>query len=103
MAKVEAPKAVVKQLTAYFNRNGYVRYQNTDRLATEPYGSYKKGDEVRLVANSASELRQIRQLLQAAGFNPGRPFGKDNQWRLPLYGREAVARFLSLVGAVTED
>jgi hypothetical protein len=89
---------VVEQLGAFFRRNGYVRRQSADRLAAEGYEAYKKGDEVRLVADSKAELRAIRRLLRAAGFTPGRPFPKANQWRQPVYGRAAVARFLALIG-----
>ena len=97
MAK-DAPSAeVVEQLAVFFRRNGYVRRPNPDRLAAEGYKGYKKGDEVRLVADSRAELRAIRRLLRAAGFDPGRPFAKARQWRQPLYGRNAVSRFLALV------
>ena len=61
---------------------------------------YKKGDEVRLVANTPSELSRILQLLRTEGFKPGRPFLKDkqgSQYRVPLYGREQVARFLKKI------
>ncbi|MCI0405756.1 MAG: hypothetical protein L0209_06755 [candidate division Zixibacteria bacterium] len=86
------------QLTIFFRRNGYVRRQNAKRLTVEGYMAYKKGDEVRLAANSMAELKTIRRLLRQAGFKPGKPFAKARQWRQPVYGREAVARFLALVG-----
>jgi hypothetical protein len=89
----------VAQLAAFFRRNGYVRRQKADRLAADGPQGYKKGDEVRLVAESAAELRIIRRALRAAGFLPGRPFAKSSQWRQPVYGRAAVARFLALVDA----
>ena len=42
----EAPSPeVIAQLAAWFRRNGYVRRQNPDRLATEGYMEYKKGEE----------------------------------------------------------
>jgi hypothetical protein len=97
MVMTTPTRAVVKQLTALFQRNGYVRRLNPQRRAAEPQ-TYKKGDEVRLVAESQAELRAIRRLLRAAGFTPGRAFRKAKQWRQPLYGRDAVARFLALVG-----
>ena len=61
------------------------------------YLRYKKGDEVRLTAQSA--LARIRRLLELAGFTPGQPFLKARQYRQPVYGREAVRRFLGLVEA----
>ncbi len=98
MAEVVPSPAVVEQLAALFRRHGYVRWQNPERLSADGYMGYKKGDEVRLVANTVAELRAIRRLLRQAGFTPGRPFAKARQWRQPVYGRAAVARFLDLVG-----
>ncbi len=89
--------SVIKHLADFYDRNGYVRWQNTRRLRNESWGSYKKGDEVRLVAQTRAELRLIRRLLRRAGFRPGRPFVKGRQYRQPLYGRQDVARFLYLV------
>jgi hypothetical protein len=98
VVEVGSPDPVVTQLAAFFNRNGYVRRVNAERRAAEPR-SYKKGDEVRLVAESAKELRTIRRLLRTAGFRPGRAFRKDKQWRQPIYGRSIVTQFLALIGA----
>lgn len=89
---------IVQQVRRLFRRSGYVRRQDPARLATEGYMEYKKGDELRLVARSAAELRHIRLLLRQAGFKPGRAFAKGRQWRQPLYGRATVARFLALIG-----
>ncbi len=93
-----ATETTAKQLTDFFQRNGYVRRQNSDRLSEVGSQSYRKGDEVRLVANTRVELALIRRLLRAAGFKPGRAFTKGRQYRQPLYGRAEVARFLELVG-----
>ncbi|MBI4536418.1 MAG: hypothetical protein HY712_00500 [candidate division NC10 bacterium] len=89
----------VEQLVALFERNGYVRRQNRKRLQAEGWRRYKKGSELRLVAASESELQVIQRLLRQAGFKPGRPFAKGRQFRQPVYGRDAVARFLALVAA----
>ncbi len=91
-------RGVAGRLADLFCRNGYLRFQNAGRLAAEGYWGYKKGDEVRLVADSLAELAEIRRLLRAAGFKPGRPFRKAKQYRQPLYGRSEVVRFLALVG-----
>jgi hypothetical protein len=91
-------EAVVERLAELFARNGYVRRQNADKLA-EKGRTYKKGDEVRLTANTKTELREIRRLLALAGFAPGNAYAHGKQWRQPVYGRAAVARFLKLVGA----
>ncbi len=91
--------AVIARLAALFRRNGYVRRQDAERLRAEGWQVYKKGHEVRLVAGSPAELAEMRQLLKAAGLQPGRPFRKGSQYRQPIYGKRAVARFLELVGA----
>ena len=93
------PAPVIAALARYFHRNGYVRRQNARRLSREGYSRYKKGDEVRLTAQSPEELARIRRLLELAGFTPGQPFLKARQYRQPVYGREAVRRFLGLVEA----
>ncbi len=90
------PARSLARLKALFGRNGYVRIQNPDRV--EPGGRvYKKGDEARLVAANRTELAEIRRLLKEAGFKIGRPFAKSNQFRQPIYGRDQVARFISLM------
>ena len=94
---VKIKQQAIKKLAAIFHRNGYIRRFNPKRRAKEKR-KYKKGDEVRLVADTYDELRAIRRLLREAGFAPGRPFRKGKQWRQPVYGRETVARFLELVG-----
>jgi len=91
--------STARRLRFFFDRNGYVRWQNPHRLADEKQKrTYKKGDEVRLVARSIDELETIIRLLERADFKPGRPFEKANQWALPIYGRHEVARFLKLIG-----
>jgi len=89
--------AVVKQLRESFRRNGYVRRQNPVRVEEEGSRRYRKGDELRLTASSAEELRLVRRLLRQAGFRPGRAFVKGQQYRQPVYGRQEVARFLDLI------
>jgi hypothetical protein len=84
-------------LAYFFERNGYVRRQDRLRYEEEGYRRYKKGFEVRLIAATESELAEIRELLVATGFKPGRPFPKARQWAQPIYGRQAVERFLALV------
>jgi hypothetical protein len=86
-----------EQLAWFFHRNGYIRWLDPERRDKEA-GLYKKGDEVRLVAKSTDELRKIRRLLHQAGLRAGTPFRKGRQWRQPVYGRGAVARFLTLIG-----
>lgn len=94
------PPPAVLELVAFFLRNGYVRRHNSARYAAVGYMKYKKGYEVRLVANDDAELARILLLLKDSGFKPGRPFRSDKtggQYRVPIYGREQVARFLRIV------
>lgn len=91
-------RRAIGRLAQLFHRNGYVRWQNAERLLLDGYMRYKKGDEVRLVAKSRAELKEIRRLLRLAGFKTRRPFSKGRQFRQPIYGRGEVARFLALLG-----
>jgi len=86
-------------LARAFRLRGYVRRQDKRRLTREGYMRYKKGDEVRLMANSAAEVMLLQRLLRRAGFKPGRAFSKGRQYRQPIYGREQVRRFLEMVNA----
>ncbi len=97
MSKTKTAGSQLKTLSDFYHRNGYVLVQNASRQKKEGR-KYKKGDEVRLVALSMTELRQIRKLLADAGFKGGRPFKTVNRYRQPVYGREQVQRFLDLVG-----
>jgi hypothetical protein len=97
-AQQRSPQAaVVEQLARFFHRNGYVRRQSAERLARDRE-RYKKGDEVRLTAMNKNELAVIRRLLKAAGFKPGSPYRKNSRYQQPVYGKQAVRDFLSLVG-----
>lgn len=90
--------STIDQLTSFYYRSGFARFQHLDRAREKDWWkSYKKGDEIRLVARSRSELATIRRLLRRAGFKPGRPYSQGRAYRQPLYGREAVARFILLV------
>lgn len=85
------------QLADFFRRNGYLRQQDRQRLKREGYVGYKKGDELRFVANSKSELILIRHLLTRLGFKPAKPFEKSNQFRQPIYSRIEIERLLRLM------
>lgn len=100
--ETEPVASTVAQLRAIYVRNGYVRRLNAKRRRKEKRG-YHKGDEIRLVAESTRELREIGQLLRSAGFEPGTPFAKHSRWVQPLYGRNAVAEFSKLIGEKGES
>ncbi len=77
-----------------------MRRHDAERYATQGYRKYKKGEEIRLVANGREEQERILRRLKLAGFRAGRPFRKAperNQYCVPIYGREQVARFLRMV------
>ena len=93
--------AVVRELTEIFDRNGYVRRQNPDRVTRDGWARYKKGDEVRLSARTEVDLERLQSLLVAAGFKPGRPYAQGSLYRQPLYGRKQVAAFLELIGRLS--
>jgi hypothetical protein len=82
-------------LVGLFLRNGYVRSPSETRRDREGR-EYKKGYEVRLVLNTREELAQARRLLAQAGLRAGRPFAKHRRIVQPIYGREALERFLEV-------
>jgi len=91
---VNGNKQALKSLITLFQRNGYVRV--VDEKHRKEFGQkYKKGYEVRLVANSKEELQIIRRLLKQAGFKPGKPYKKHLQFVQPVYGKSAVDWFAS--------
>jgi hypothetical protein len=102
-AMPDPPKTVFSNLAWFYNRNGYVRSQNKERMESEGSGRYKKGEEVRLIAYSEHELKVIQSLLSKAGFKYGKPFRKKTLYCQPVYGRQAVARFLQMVESVSGE
>ncbi len=97
---IPIPISAAVELTAFFRRNGYVRRHDAARYAAQGCMKYKKGGEIRLVANEDKERVRIQRLLKLAGFKAGRPFRKSaerTQACVPIYGREQVARFLSML------
>jgi hypothetical protein len=98
MPKPLTKREVIAELTERFQRNGYVRAKNVERLNEVGSQIYKKGYEVRLTAHSEEELLHIQELLQALGFSIAKPFATAHHFRQPIYGREQVENFLSLIG-----
>ena len=90
-----APR-VLARLASFYRRNSCLRVPDTVRLA-EGYRAYEKGCELRLILEDAGELAEVQRLLATAGFRPGRPYRKGPRWVQPLYGHEAVARFVDLM------
>ncbi|RMH01472.1 MAG: hypothetical protein D6702_11200 [Planctomycetota bacterium] len=94
---VKTKAAAERRLAALYRRNGCIRLPNRERCREEGPARYKKGYEVRLTANDRAELKEIPRLLELAGYRAGKPHAKGNRWRIPVYGREAVDRFLAMV------
>lgn len=84
------------QLVKYFRRNGYLRFPD-EKLRKKMGENYKKGYEVRLAANDKKELSEIKNLLRKAGFKYGKPFQKSNRLIQPIYGKDAVEKFQSIL------
>lgn len=95
MTKRDDLKAA-KELGRFYRRRSALRWPDFYRRATENQ-DYKKGYEIRLIADSPEELGRIQRLMIGLGFKPGAAFVKRTQFVQPLYGREPVVRFLTLV------
>jgi hypothetical protein len=87
------------QLAHFFHRNGCMRVPNETRYLKEGSQKYKKGYEIRLVAQTETELKQIGRLLKQAGFRAGKPYQKGNQMVLPIYGKQEVEKFQQLLSS----
>ena len=95
---MDPPARVVARLAAFYDRNGYVRRRTIATVSHAGRRTQRCADELRLTAESIEDMRVIRRLLEQAGFKPGREFAKKRQFRILVYGRRAVDRFLALVG-----
>ncbi len=88
-------RSTESELAQFFLRNGYIRYPNKNLLKTKER-DYKKGYEVRLVANNKKELQKISSLIRKLQLNLGKSFQKNNRYVQPIYGKDAVDLFLKL-------
>ncbi|MBI2565586.1 MAG: hypothetical protein HYV63_00955 [Candidatus Schekmanbacteria bacterium] len=91
-------REAIAELAERFQRNGHVRHPSAERRKEAGTIVYKKGYEVRLIAHSEKELAHIQKLLDLLGFRFGEPYPQAGHFRQPIYGREQVERFLSLIG-----
>ncbi len=83
-----------KYLNELFIRNGYLRMKDEVKAAQD--ANYKKGYEVRFVAFSIKELKQIRTSIRALGFTVSNSYEKHNAYVQPIYGKPAALKFLEL-------
>ncbi len=77
------------RLIELVRERGYFRTADLDQRKRKKQ-NYKKGWETRFVADSKAEIRSIERIIRAAGFEPGGPFQKHNQFIVPLYGKAAT-------------
>jgi len=92
------PATAARHVVEAYRRGGYVRVQDLGRLKRERHaGSYRKGEEVRLTAGTLRELAGLRRALVVLGFRVGKPFLKYKRYCQPIYGRDQVARFRTLL------
>lgn len=87
-----APRSPEDQLAYFFYRNGCLRVPDESRRK-EGAGQYKKGYEIRLVAFTQAELKQIRGLLKQTHLQAGKPYAKGARFVQPIYGKESVEHF----------
>jgi hypothetical protein len=98
MSKPLTKREAIAELSTRFQHSGHVRQQDIERLKEFGYMRYKKGDEVRLAARTEQELVRIQELLRCLDISFGKPFAKGRGFCQPIYGREQVKHFLSLIG-----
>jgi hypothetical protein len=99
MPKQPKPLSPARQLAKWFDAHGWVQSPPKKMAGRKKKTSQsKRGYEVRLTA-TPREAPGLVRLLKRAGFDPGKPYPKGNRLRVPLYGKEQVARFLALTGA----
>lgn len=85
-----------EQLRRIFERNGYYRIPD-ESSRQEKKASYKKGYEIRFVAQDYKEYIEIRKLLKALGYEPGKAFYKGSQRVIPVYGKANYLSFQELM------
>jgi hypothetical protein len=95
--RISRKEKALKTLAGYFQRNGCIRWVDPEMKEKLGYKKYKKGYEVRLVAQNEKELAALEKALKAAGFKHGKPYPKNKQTIIPIYGKEQVERFIDEV------
>jgi len=89
-------KSVKTELLHFFCRNGCFRVPNKKRRKRKKR-CYKKGYEIRFVANNRKELSKIRSLLRMTGFKRGGPYKKRSQFVQPVYGKNFYEKFRNFI------
>ncbi len=91
------PHAAAKAIKDAFARCGWTQ-SPPDPKRRAKSDKYKRGYEVRFSV-PLDDVQPMLRLLESAGFQPGKPNVKGGRARVPVYGREQVARLLQLANA----
>jgi hypothetical protein len=101
---VDRHAEAVAALAGYFRRDGYVRGPIPERMLLEGWSHYKKGWEARISCpDDPAEIREMEQLLDAAGWSLTRWFRKHGRVIFPIYGRERVKELIEAGGMEMPD
>lgn len=79
-----------------------MRIPNFERRKAESR-TYKMGYEIRLAISTKRELAELRRMIRAAGLKPGKPFAKETLTIQPIYGRQAMDRFMQMLSEFGDD
>ncbi len=79
---------VPAKIRKLFKHCGYLRTPPADAHNGHDRTGGHRGYEVRFMAHSRDECQKIVRLLKACRIDPGKPFNKGQQWRVPVYGRK---------------
>jgi hypothetical protein len=91
--EVISKRLAYKVLKEVFLRNGYLRIKDSSRVEEAKTQKYKKGYEVRLVAQDEAELARIRVAIVSLSLYLAKPFLKGKQMVQPIYGEEVTRKF----------
>ncbi len=89
-----SPRSIIR---AAYARSGWIQSPPDPKMRRKKKAKYRRGYEARLSVPPADLARVLRSL-KALGFSPGSHYEKANCIRIPIYGKEQVARFVELVG-----
>ena len=96
-APVASPAALA-ELAAWYRRDGVLRTPDRARRADRSR-TYKKGYEIRFLADSVGELVRVRALLTAAGLPVAAAYPKGRRFVQPVYGKVNVTALRLAAGA----
>ncbi len=92
VAKTPPRAAALRALRRAYAKNGYLRSAPDRR-----HSNTHRGYELRFSALSIEEMDAIVGHLRALGVEPGRPFAKGSNWRIPIYGKTQVEGLIALL------